>query len=120
GESGRALGDADLARNARGHQALHAEICELLRRLVVEPRTILDAGCGTGELTIGLARFAARVDAVDPSAAMLREARRMRGADDPRIRWIQGTAEAAPLDPPYGLVTAGVSIHWLDPDVVMP
>ena len=44
----------------------------------------------------------------------------MPGADDPRIRWVQGTAEAAPLDPPYGLVTAGVSIHWMDSDVVMP
>jgi len=119
-ELGRAFEDADVARNYRHRQPYPAEIFEILKRLVVEPRTILDAGCGTGALTIGLARFAARVDAVDPSAAMLREARRMPGADDPRIRWVQGTAEAAPLDPPYGLVTAGVSIHWMDPDVVMP
>jgi len=119
-ELGRAFEDTDVARNYRHRQPYPAEIFEILRRLVVEPRTILDAGCGTGALTIGLARFAVRVDAVDPSAAMLREARRIPGADDPRIRWVQGTAETAPLDPPYGLVTAGVSIHWMDPDVVMP
>ena len=119
-ELGRAFEDADVARNYRHRQPYPAEIFEILRRLVVEPRTILDAGCGTGALTIGLARFARRVDAIDPSVAMLREARGMPGADNERIRWIQGTAETAPIDPPYGLVTAGISIHWMDPDVVMP
>ncbi|HEY8787273.1 MAG TPA: class I SAM-dependent methyltransferase [Candidatus Limnocylindria bacterium] len=119
-ELGRAFEDADVARNYRHRQPYPAEIFEILERLLVEPRTVLDAGCGTGALTIGLAKFAERVDGIDPSAAMLREARRMPGANNKRIRWIQGTAEEAPLDPPYGLVTAGVSIHWMEPDIVMP
>jgi SAM-dependent methyltransferase len=119
-ELGRAFEDADVAHNYRHRQPYPPLIFEILGRLLVEPRTVLDAGCGTGALTIGLARFAERVDAVDPSAAMLREARRRPGADNKRIRWIQAAAEAAPLDPPYGLVTAGVSIHWMDPDIVMP
>jgi SAM-dependent methyltransferase len=119
-ELGRAFQDADVARNYRHRQPYPAEIFATLRRLLVDPRTVLDAGCGTGALTIGLAEFAKRVDGIDPSAAMLREARRMPGADNARIRWIQGTAEDGPLDPPYGLVTAGVSIHWMDPEVVMP
>ncbi len=119
-ELGRAFEDADVARNYRHRQPYPAEIFEILERLLVEPPTVLDAGCGTGALTIGLARFAERVDGIDPSAAMLREACWMPGADNARIRWIQGTAEAAPLDPPYGLVTAGVSIHWMEPDIVMP
>ena len=119
-ELGRAFQDDDVARNYRFRQPYPREIFEILEGLLVEPRTILDAGAGTGALTIGLARFATRVDAIDPSAAMLREARRRPGADNERIRWIQGTAESAPLDPPYGLVTAGVSIHWMDPEVVMP
>jgi len=119
-ELGRAFQDADVARNYRHRQPYPAEIFEILRGLVVEPRTVLDAGCGTGALTIGLAQFAERVDAVDPSPAMLREARQRPGADSERIRWIQGTAETAPIDSPYGLVTAGVSIHWMDPDIVMP
>jgi ubiquinone/menaquinone biosynthesis C-methylase UbiE len=119
-ELGRAFEDADVARNYRHRQPYPAEIFEILRGLVVEPRTVLDAGCGTGALTIGLAQFAKRVDAVDPSPAMLREARQRPGAESERIRWIQGTAETAPIDSPYGLVTAGVSIHWMDPDIVMP
>jgi SAM-dependent methyltransferase len=119
-ELGGAFEDAEVARNYRYREPYPREVFEILRGLLVEPGTVLDAGCGTGALTIGLAQFAERVDGVDPSAAMLNEARRMPGADNPRIRWIQRTAESAPLDPPYGLVTAGVSIHWMNPEVVMP
>ena len=119
-ELGRAFLDAEVVRNYRYRQPYPTEIFEILEGLLVEPRTVLDAGSGTGALTIGLARFAKRVDAVDPSAAMLREARQKPGADSERIRWIEGTAETARLDPPYGLVTTGASIHWMDPDVVMP
>jgi SAM-dependent methyltransferase len=117
---GRAFEDAAVVRNYRYRQAYPDEIFEILERLLVEPRIILDVGSGTGALTIGLARFAKRVDAVDPSAAMLREARRMPGGASERIRWTLGRAEQAPLDPPYGLATAGASIHWMDPEVVMP
>ena len=119
-ELGRVFEDAEVVRNYRYRQPYPREIFEILEGLLVEPRTVLDAGCGTGALTIGLARFAQRVDAVDPSAAMLREARRTPGGDSERIRWSLGTAENAPLDPPYGLVTAGASIHWVDPELVMP
>lgn len=117
---GRAFENPDVVRNYRYRQPYPPEVFQILEGLLVEPRTILDAGCGTGALTLGLARFAERVDAVDPSAAMLHEARWLPGGDDTRIRWTLGTAESAPLDPPYGLVTAGSSIHWMDPEVVMP
>lgn len=117
---GRVFEDATVVRNYRYRQPYPQEIFEILEGLLVEPRTVLDPGCGPGALTIGLARFARRVDAVDPSAAMLREARQMPTGDSDRIRWILGTAEEAPLEPPYGLVTAGASIHWMDPEVVMP
>ncbi len=51
---------------------------------------------------------------------MIAEGRRLPGGEDPKLRWIPGTAEDAPLDAPYGLITAGSSIHWMDPAVVMP
>jgi SAM-dependent methyltransferase len=63
--------------------------------------------------------FAERVDAVDPSAAMIQEGRRLPGGADRRVHWILGPAEDAPLSPPYGLITAGASLHWLDPDVAL-
>ena len=119
-ELGRAFDNADVVRNYLYRQPYPPEVFQILEGLMVAPRTVLDAGCGTGALTIGLARFAERVDAVDPSAAMLQEARWLPGGDDPRIRWTQGTAESAPIVPPYGLITAGASIHWMDPEVVMP
>jgi len=119
-ELGRAFLDAEVVRNYRHRQPYPPEIFDILQGLLVEPRSVLDVGSGTGALTIGLARFAKRVDAVDPSAAMQSEARRAPGGDSQRIRWILGPAETAPLDPPYGLITAGASIHWMDPDVVMP
>ena len=108
-ELGRAFEDDEVARNYRYRRPYPPEVFEILEGLLVEPRTVLDAGSGTGALTIGLARFAKRVDAIDPSAAMLREARRMPGSDDEQIRWMHGSGESAPLDPPYGLITSGAS-----------
>jgi len=64
--------------------------------------------------------FADRVDAVEPSAAMIAEGRRLPGGDDRHIRWILGSAEEAPLDPPYGLITCGASLHWMNLAVVLP
>jgi SAM-dependent methyltransferase len=118
-ELGRAFADADVVRNYHYRPPYPAEVFAVLEGLLVAPRTVLDAGCGSGALTRGLAAFATRVDAIDPSEAMLREARRLTG-QDARIRWIRGRAEDVPLAPPYGLITAGASIHWMDPEVVMP
>jgi SAM-dependent methyltransferase len=111
--------EPEVARVYRYRPAYPPLVFDILRRLILAPRTVLDAGCGTGGLTRHLTGFAARVDAVDPSAAMIEEAQRLPGGDDLRIRWIVGTAETAPLDPPYGLITTGQSLHWMDHDVVM-
>ena len=87
-----------------------------------EPRVVLDVGTGTGDLARPLAARdgIARVDAVDPSAAMLALAQRRPGGDSPRVRWIGGTAEDAPLEPPYALVTASESLHWMGWERVLP
>jgi SAM-dependent methyltransferase len=120
----RALGavwrEPEVARVYRYRPAYPPPVFDILRRLIVEPRTVLDAGCGTGSLTRHLTSFATRIDAVDPSAAMIEEARRLPGGNDPHIAWIVGAAETAPLHPPYGLITTGQSLHWMDHDVVMP
>ena len=112
--------EPDVARLYRDRPAYPAPVFDILRRLIVEPRTVLDAGSGTGGLTRRMTAFAARIDAIDPSAAMIDEAQRLPGGRDPRINWIVGPAETAPLRPPYGLITTGQSLHWMDHDVVMP
>lgn len=82
--------------------------------------TVLDLGCGTGDVARPLARRVARLDAVDPSAAMIGRGLALPGGGAPNLRWICGTAEDAPVSPPYVLITAGESIHWMDWPVLFP
>jgi SAM-dependent methyltransferase len=83
------------------------------------PRTVLDVGCGTGELARRVAPESERVDAVDFSEAMLELARRLPGGDANNIRWTLGAVEDVALDGPYALIIAGESLHWMDLELVM-
>ena len=104
------------------------EVVDVLAGLVDwEPRdaAILDIGAGTGDLARPLAARVARVDALDPSTAMVAKGRSLPGGDAPNLRWLIGRAEDAPLDGPdtaggYALVTAGESLHWMDWETVLP
>ncbi len=98
------------------------ETCTILTGLLAAdvPRAVLDVGCGTGDLARRLAPLVERVDAVDLSAGMIARGQGLPGGDDPRIRWIRAAAEDAPLAPPYALITAGESIHWMQWDALMP
>lgn len=82
--------------------------------------SVLDAGCGTGELARRLAPLVERVDAVDVSAAMLAKGRSLHGADAPNLRWLHGRVEDVQLAPPYALVVAGDSVHWFDWPSALP
>jgi trans-aconitate methyltransferase len=98
-----------------------AELFDMLAGLVLgAPRIVLDIGTGTGDLARNLATRVDRVDAVDISAEMIAAGKALPGGDLPNLRWVLGTAEDAPLDPPYGLVTAGESLHWMDWERVLP
>lgn len=83
-------------------------------------RIALDIGCGTGPIARPLAGHMQRVDAVDFSACMIAKGREMPGGDCRNLAWICGSVEEAPLSPPYGLATAGDSLHWMDWKVVFP
>ena len=84
------------------------------------PRVVLDAGCGTGDIARGLLPFVERIDAVDRSVPMIEAGRLLPSGDDRRLRWIVGEVETAELSPPYALVTAGESLHWMEWAVVLP
>lgn len=97
-----------------------AEVFTRLRALLAGPAVALDAGCGTGDIARLLAPLVERVDAVDISAPMIATGRALPGGDAPNLRWLLGGLEDAPLDPPYGLIVAGESLHWMEWSVVMP
>lgn len=120
-EHGRAFADPAVARLYRLRRTYPPETHDIVRALIKgEPRIVLDAGAGTGELARALAQHVERVDAVEPSAAMIEAGRAEPGGIDARIRWIQGTAEDASLEGPYALIVCGQSMHWMDWEVVYP
>lgn len=74
-------------------------------------RRVLDVGAGTGALARAFADAGAAVTALDPSAPMLREARRL----EPRLVCAVGRAEAHPFaEGTFDLVSAGTCWHWFD------
>ncbi|MCI0577434.1 MAG: class I SAM-dependent methyltransferase [Chloroflexi bacterium] len=92
----------------------------LLAELATQRRRLLDVGCGTGFLARPLAAIFEQVDAIDISPAMIREAKRLPNGDAPNLSWITGRVEDIPLQPPYDMITAGDSLHWLAWETALP
>jgi ubiquinone/menaquinone biosynthesis C-methylase UbiE len=75
---------------------------------------VLDIGCGTGTLTLALARRSARAIGVDPAPRMVAQARaKQRGAP---VTFIVASAEALPFaDSSFDGATASMTVHhWRD------
>lgn len=75
----------------------------------------LDIGTGTGTVARGLAQLGLDVTAIDPAAALMREAAELDREAQVRVEYLEGYAETLPLaDATFDLVTAGQCWHWLD------
>jgi trans-aconitate 2-methyltransferase len=88
---------------------------DLLARIQLDaPRTIVDLGCGTGNVMRLLAgRWPqARIVGVDSSPAMLREARAATH-DDPRCTFVTADLAQWQPDAPVNLVYSNAALHWL-------
>ena len=88
---------------------------DLIARIQLDsPQTIVDLGCGTGNVSRLLSERwpQARIIGVDSSPAMLREARAATGGD-PRFTF--DTADLAEWQPdtPVDLVYSNAALHWL-------
>ncbi|HLG63651.1 MAG TPA: class I SAM-dependent methyltransferase [Ktedonosporobacter sp.] len=98
-----------------------AEVFDVLAGLIsAEPRRVLDVGCGTGYLARHFVEYVEQLDAVDFSQHMIETGKRLPNGDHLHLRWLYGAVEDVALDPPYALVTAGESLHWMDWHVVLP
>ena len=97
------------------------ETFRILANLITdEPRVLLDAGSGTGDVARHMLDYAERIDAVDISIPMMERGKALPGGDSPKIRWLHGAIEDISLSPPYALVTTGQSLHWMDWGIVLP
>lgn len=89
---------------------------ELLDRLELRgDETVVDAGCGTGQVTAALLDRlpAGRVVALDASQAMLDGAAR-RFAGDPRVELVRADLERElPVDGPVGAIVSTSTLHWV-------
>src|SRR5690242_20093443 len=99
-----AFRDKSVVEAYRHRPPYPAEVFDILLGLIyTEPRYMLDAGCGRGELARSLASHGARVDAVDFSLEMIEQGKRQPNGDHPHLRWLHGRMEDVALRPPYGL-----------------
>lgn len=79
--------------------------------------TVLDIGCGTGQLAIPLSRHAGQVVAIDPVAGMLEHGRLAADAVGVRnIRWVRGSSQQLVdiVEPGAQLAVFAASFHWVD------
>jgi len=74
---------------------------DFCRKFGADARSVLDLGCGTGQLAAGLAESSS-VTAVDPAAAMLEVARRRPGGD--RVTWVEADARDLQLGRRFDLI----------------
>jgi ubiquinone/menaquinone biosynthesis C-methylase UbiE len=108
--------------NAYRHRAPYPdEVFDILASLITdEPRAVLDVGAGFGDIARKLVNFVERVDAVDFSQNMIERGKQLPNGDSPHLRWIYGKVEEVHLSPPYTLITAGSSIHWMEWEKAFP
>ena len=78
---------------------------------------IVDLGCGPGVAVRHAARLGAEATGVDPSAVMLRVARRLTRRSL-QVKYLEGAAEAIPLGDGSGSVIWSIATvhHWSDLD----
>lgn len=113
--------DPDVAEAYRSRPPYPVETFQLLAHLIVDSeRSVLDAGCGTGNIARPIAPLVKRVDAVDFSKPMIDVAKTLPGGYDRNIKWKLGRIEEVDLNPPYSLIVGGQSLHWVDWNIVFP
>lgn len=76
------------------------------------PQTIVDLGCGTGNLTAVLAARwpSARIEGLDSSVEMIERAR----TDHPGMSWTVADITAWEPSEPVGVIYSNATLHWLD------
>lgn len=77
--------------------------------------TVLEIGCGAGQLTQQLAGRGLSVTAIDIGVMMTEAARR--AVPDPAVRFQASSFEEFTGGGPFDLIVSGTAFHWVDPRV---
>lgn len=107
---------ADYDAHAPLQHEVRERLLEKLELVTLEPRAVLDAGCGTGGALKPLAKHfrQAELVALDIAPAMLREARR-RKPWFRRLRAIEGRLEEMPLPADsVDVVFSNLALQWVN------
>lgn len=97
-------------RYARFRPEYPHALSDFLARIAPAHRLAVDVGCGTGQLTLHLARAFDAVTGLDPSQDQIANA-----AHQANVRYICAPAEKLPLpDTCADLITAAQAAHWFD------
>ena len=114
-------GSVDFGRAAGEYRAHRAGFPDRFFNLVAERNwavagmRALDLGTGTGTVARGLARLGLKVEALDPSEALMAEARAQDAEAGVTVAYRIGRAEApGGPDASLDLITAGQCWHWFE------
>lgn len=118
--TGEEFADPDVARAYLRRPPYPVALIDRLLELAPRPGHALDLGCGPGKLALALADRFETLTAVDPSAAMIAQARRLDVGRRATIRWRCARAEATDFGAPVDLAVAGASLHWMDHRTLFP
>ena len=91
-----------------------ARLYELLVEKAPSRQRLLDLGCGHGKISRLLVDDFSEIVAVDPSAKMIELGRTLPQGTASNLNWAEGLAETALLSGTFDLITAALSIHWMD------
>jgi SAM-dependent methyltransferase len=111
---------AEVAASYYARQPYAPAAYETLLAQVPGRARALDLGCGPGPVARVLAERFGEVVALDPSAPMIAEGQAADAGAHPNIRWLCARAEDFGDNGNFDVVTAGSSIHWVDPAAVFP
>jgi SAM-dependent methyltransferase len=93
------FGDEEVAAAYRNRPPYPPETFVILESLLgSRPRTVLELGAGTGDLTIGLIPLVDRLIAVEPSRPMLVRGLRRTAAASDHVEWLAVAAEDYAFD----------------------